>query len=76
MTRKAIKAKETLTALELDHGDQVDFTLRSGQVVHLELISTDARVIRTNLKVLKVEQNRARTLYRFRYKVHNIHYRV
>lgn len=40
-----ISAKDTLTVLELDHGETLDFTLRSGRVVSLRLVSTSAAML-------------------------------
>lgn len=58
-------AKETLTPVEMNHGDALDFRLVSGENVRMELVSTSARVVRTTLKQLKIEENAAKTLYRF-----------
>ena len=60
------RAKDTLTAVELAQGETLDFALASGERVRIELIATDARIIRTTLRELKVEQNGARTDYSFR----------
>ncbi len=38
-------AKDTLTAVELDHGDELQFTLRSGRTVSLLLEDTAAAVV-------------------------------
>lgn len=59
------KAKETLTALEMDRGEIEEFELRSGAVVRLELVATAARVLRTTLKQPKIEEDAARTDYGF-----------
>jgi hypothetical protein len=59
-------AKDTLTVVELDHGDRLEFTLTDGRVVTLELLSTDAHITRTTLNELKVEEHAARTDYQFR----------
>lgn len=65
MTLRRKKAKDTLTAVELNHGDVFEFETRSGEVVRLELVSTVARVVRTTLKHLRVEEPGGRTDYRF-----------
>jgi hypothetical protein len=59
------KARATLTAVEMNHGDVLDFGLVSGETVRIELVTTSAHVVRTTLKQLKVEENAAETLYRF-----------
>ena len=59
------RAKSTLTAVEMDRGEVLDFGLFSGEVVRIELLSTSARVLCTSLTELKVEENGARTDYRF-----------
>ncbi|HPX40843.1 MAG TPA: hypothetical protein PLF51_10420 [Candidatus Hydrogenedentes bacterium] len=60
-----IKAKDTLTALEMNRGEAVDFELSSGDIVRIELVATSARILRTTLKELKVEEHRGRTDYTF-----------
>jgi hypothetical protein len=55
------KAKDTLTAIELCRGEKIEFELVSGEVLHIELISTHAHIIRTTLKELKVEEHDGRT---------------
>ncbi|NLF39560.1 hypothetical protein GX586_08955 [bacterium] len=57
--------KDTLTAVEMNRGEYGEFVLRSGAVARIELISTSARVIRTTLQRLKVEEDAARTDYCF-----------
>ena len=59
-------AKDTLTGVEINRGDTLEFTLRSGRVWTMELISTSAWITRTNLRQIKVAQNDGRTDYRFR----------
>lgn len=61
--RKA--AKDTLTAVEMDRGEMLEFKLVSGEVVRIELVSTEAKVFHTTLKELKVEERGGRTDYRF-----------
>ena len=60
-----LKAKDTLTALEMNRGEAVEFELRSGDLVRIELVATSARILRTTLKELKVEEHRGRTDYAF-----------
>ena len=38
-------AKDTLTALEMDHGDELRFRLREGRVVSIVLEETDAAIV-------------------------------
>ena len=59
------KAKPTLAAVEMNHGEVEEFELLSGDVVRIELVSTSAHVLRTTLTQLKVEENGARTDYAF-----------
>jgi len=59
------KAKDTLTAIEMDIGEIEEFELRSGKIVNIELVATKARILRTSLKELKIEEDGARTDYRF-----------
>jgi hypothetical protein len=59
------KAKDTLSAVELDRGETVEFELASAEVVEIQLVSASARVLRTTLKEPKVEQEGARTDYCF-----------
>jgi hypothetical protein len=59
------KAKDTLTAVEMNRGEIEEFELVSGETVRVELVSTNARVLRTTLKQLKVEEHTARTDYCF-----------
>ena len=59
------RSKDTLTAVEMDHGDALEFELQSGAIVRIELVSTAAEVVRTTLKQIKVEESAARTEYRF-----------
>jgi len=59
------RAKDTLTAVELDHGETLEFTLSDGSIKRITLEETAAEVFETTLKTLKVEENGARTNYRF-----------
>ncbi len=61
----SLEARDTLTAIEMDCGDTLEFKLRSGESRHVELLATDARVLFTTLDELKVEQCGARTFYEF-----------
>ena len=63
MVRK--RAKDTLTAVELDRGDVLEFELLAGEAVRIELVSTHAEVLRTTLGKLGVEEEGGRTDYRF-----------
>lgn len=59
------RAKDTLTAIEMNRGEVEEFELLSGDVARIELMATSARVRRTSLKQLKIEENAARTDYSF-----------
>lgn len=58
-------AKDTLTAVEMDRGEVIEFELASGDVAKISLVTTDASVLRTTLKELKVPEEAARTDYSF-----------
>jgi hypothetical protein len=58
-------ATDTLTAVELNHGEVLDFVLVSGRCVRIELVDTEAHVLRTTLRELGVEESGARTDYAF-----------
>ena len=47
------QATDTLTAVELNHGDTLRFTLRNGQTRAMVLEDTEARVLLTNLDEYK-----------------------
>ena len=59
-------AKDTLTAVELDRGETLHFTLANGSLWTMEILETSAEVFRTTLKELKVAERLARTDFRFR----------
>ena len=59
------KAKDTLTAVEMDRGEIEEFERVCGEVVRIELVSTQARVLRTTLQQPRVEEDGARTDYCF-----------
>jgi len=40
-----LRAKDTLTALEMNHGDMLQFRLRNGRVFRLTLEATDATIV-------------------------------
>jgi len=58
-------AKDTLTAVEMMHGDVLEFRLLSGATVRIELVHTGAEIMETNLKQPGVEERAGRTTYRF-----------
>jgi len=60
------RAKDTLTAVELNRGETLEFARLDGSVVRLTLVSTSAEIISTTLKELRVEEDAAVTSYRFR----------
>jgi len=59
------RAKATLTAVEMDVGDTLKFTLRNGQTRTLTLEHTAAAVLATNLKKLKHARGGGGTLLHF-----------
>ena len=58
-------AKDTLTPVEVLHGDAIVFTLLDGSTTEIELLSTGAEIMRTTLKQVLVEEPGAFTIYRF-----------
>jgi len=64
-TKQRRRAKATLTAVELDRGERLEFTLRSGRVVTIEPAATSAEIVRTTLKEPGKGEKAARTDYRF-----------
>lgn len=65
MPRIIKRAKDTLTAVEMDCGEVLEFVPASGEPVEIELVSTDAGLMRTTLKELKKEAAGGRTDIRF-----------
>lgn len=65
------KSLDTLTAVEMNHGDLLRFTLSTGEVRTIELVDTAARVVVTNLPTLKRGFHGGGTVYEmtFRLKV-------
>jgi len=59
------QARDTLTAVELDIGDELRFTLASGEVRSIVIKAANAKVIHTTLDELKVAKEGAVTNYRF-----------
>jgi hypothetical protein len=59
-------AKGTLTAVEMMHGDSLEFRLLDGRSVRIELADTGAEIMETTLREPGVEEPGARTTYRFR----------
>ncbi|MBE7467367.1 MAG: hypothetical protein HS116_28170 [Planctomycetes bacterium] len=59
------QAQDTLTAIEMDLGDELHFTLASGAVRRLKLIHAGAAVTETTVETPKVEKAGAVTNYRF-----------
>ena len=59
------QARDTLTPVEMDRGDVLEFTLRSGQTRRVTLRETHAEVIRTTVAELKTEEPKGRTDYQF-----------
>jgi len=59
------KAKPTLTALEMVHGDLLVFERLDGTTAELALVDTGAEIMRTTLKEPGVEERGAITTYRF-----------
>jgi len=62
-------AKDTLTAVEMDVGDELEFTLASGQTRRIVLKHTGAHVTYSDLPEPKVEKAGCVTNYRFGCKI-------
>ncbi len=58
-------ARPTLTAVEMNHGETLEFELGSGVLWRLELLDTGAAIVETTLAVPGVCEPGARTVYRF-----------
>lgn len=58
-------AKPTLTAVEMIHGETLEFTLFNGERVSIELIDTKAEIVHTTLTEPGCEEAGATTVYRF-----------
>jgi len=58
-------ARPTLTAVEMDRGDELVYTLAAGDTRRLKLLDTAARVTHTTLETPKVQQSGAVTNYEF-----------
>ncbi|MHC5056309.1 MAG: hypothetical protein ACYTKD_16540 [Planctomycetota bacterium] len=58
-------AKETLTPVEMMHGDSLEFRLLDGRTVTIDLADTGAEITETSLEEPGVEEPGARTTYRF-----------
>jgi hypothetical protein len=65
MSKIRKSAKDTLTAVQLDRGETLEFCLCNQRMVSIELLSTSAKILRTTLKQPKVEEEGARTDYTF-----------
>jgi hypothetical protein len=59
------EAKATLTALEMIHGDSLEFRRLDGTVVVIELLDSGAEIVETSLKQPGVPERGATTIYRF-----------
>ncbi len=61
----SLKAKETLTAVEMNHGDVLRFELKNGQTRVLEIVDTGIKTLLTNLSDLKKGRPGGGTVYQF-----------
>ncbi|MDD4227265.1 MAG: PKD domain-containing protein [Mariniphaga sp.] len=69
----SLVAKETITPIEINHGDAVHYTNKAGEKLTIELLSTSANVIYTNKYKIPPDESgndrgnmfRARLLYEF-----------
>ncbi len=58
-----INSKNTLTVLEIDSGDKVNYILRGGRRLQIELIETKAHIVFTTLDTLKKGSSGQGTIY-------------
>jgi len=58
-------ARPTLTAVEMLHGDNLNFRLPDGRATAIELTDTGAEIMQTTLKQPGVPEPGAKTTYRF-----------
>ncbi len=59
------KASLTVSAVEMLHGDTLEFERYDGRVVPIEIVDTHAEIVRTTLKEPGREEPGATTVYRF-----------
>jgi hypothetical protein len=59
------RARPTLTALEVQHGDEIFFTRLDGSVARIRVVDSGAAIVHTTLAVPGVEESAATTVYRF-----------
>ncbi len=59
------QARPTLTAVEMMHGETLEFTLCDGRLVPIKLVDTHAEIIHTTLKEPGKVESGATTVYRF-----------
>ena len=59
------KAKDTITVVEILHGDILEFTRLDGTLCVFKLNKTGARIVNTTLKTPGICENGARTIYTF-----------
>ncbi|MFC1452434.1 hypothetical protein ACFLSJ_03710 [Verrucomicrobiota bacterium] len=59
------QARSTLTAVEMIHGDTLEFRLLDGRPVPIMLVDTRAEIVHTTLKETGTEEPGATTVYRF-----------
>ncbi len=59
------EAKDTLTPVEMIHGETLHFRLFDGAAVEIELVDTGAEIMDSTLKIPGVEEPAATTTYRF-----------
>ncbi len=58
-------ARPTLTAVEMIHGEKLEFVLRTGTCLTIELVDTKAEIVQTDLEEPGKEEPGAMTVYRF-----------
>jgi len=58
-------ARDTLTAVEMNHGEELHFRRMDGEVVLLKLLDTGAEIMSTTLHTPGIEEPAAMTTFRF-----------
>lgn len=58
-----VRSKETLTFVELNKGDMMNFTLKNGRIVSFELVDCRVNLIFTTIDTLKKSGSNEATIY-------------
>lgn len=64
-----VKAQTTLTVLELNHGESIEYQLKNGRIVEFELLSSHTSIVFSTLDTLKKGEPGGGTIYQMTAKV-------